>query len=278
MTTKSWNEIKQEQLTQKQFEDIEHRIAQGQLEIEHSEALQKAVDVLAKAKRVVAFVGAGMSQESGLRTFRGSEGLYEDEDEPSGLYMKDLREKPEETLDTLNRWKALMDEAQPNNGHRALVHLVTKKPIAIITQNIDGLTVEAALEVGPPAIDVPYFPIHGRFNQSRCNKCFQVVAQEWGDDCAICGGLVRPDVVLFDEPLDDSLFAAAEKICRSADVVMLLGTSGMVFPAASLPEYAAQEGATLIEINPEQTGLSDICDVTVREKMGEALPAIVFSL
>ena len=144
MTEKTWNEIKQQKLTQQQIEEIDQQGAQELLKIEHAESRAKAVDALRDAERVVAFVGAGMSQESGLRTFRGQDGLYEDDDEPSGLYLDGFREKPEETLETLNKWKAMMEDAEPNNGHRALVHLANKKSMAIITQNIDGLSVEAA--------------------------------------------------------------------------------------------------------------------------------------
>lgn len=241
--------------------------------------MKKAVEALKISKKVVSFVGAGMSKESGIPTFRGEGGLLNDKNIEELLHIDALTNTPDEALSLYKKWRDDMSGIEPNSGHYALSELSQHKELSVVTQNVDGLFRKAVeeREYDP----VPLYQIHGTFEKTRCNTCFILanpIEHDWGTACPNCGGLLRPDITLYGEPLDDELFYGAEIVSEMSDVFMLLGTSGMVFPAASIPEAAKREGATLIEINPEETELSSLCDITIRDTTGKILPRLVEEL
>lgn len=237
----------------------------------------KAVELLSSADRVIAFVGAGMSQESGIPTFRGEDGMLNDESIQHRFYRKTYKKDPKGTLEFFKGFMEQMD-VDPNPGHYALADLSQMNEFVAVTQNIDGLLEQAVAERGYDPIPVCH--IHGTFSRVRCDFCFRMGSdeEEMGADCTRCEGLMRPDVVLYGEPLDDEVYEAAEVSAENADVCLLLGTSGMVYPAADIPWVAARNGATLIEVNPAETELSKLCKVKIRGKTGEVLTQLVEKL
>ena len=216
---------------------------------------ESLINALRDAGRVVVLTGAGVSQESGLRTFR---------DPQTGLWA---RHKPEDLAspEAFRRdpklvwdWYAWRREAikgvRPNRGHYALVELESRIPdFTLVTQNVDGLHRMAGSR--------HLLELHGNISRVRCSECGHFVG-EWSDDseevprCPICGGLLRPDVVWFGEALPRLALEQALEAARSCELFMSVGTSGMVQPAASLAYAAHNRGAALVEVNPDPTPLT----------------------
>lgn len=229
---------------------------------------------LTAAERVVVLTGAGVSQESGLRTFR---------DAQTGLWA---RYKPEDLAspEAFARdpklvwdWYAWRREAikgvRPNPGHYALVEMEKRiSSFTLITQNVDGLHRFAGSR--------NVLELHGNIQKVRCSEC-GMFTEEWGDDteavpaCEACGGLLRPDVVWFGESLPREQLEAAVMAARSCQVFISIGTSGVVQPAASLAYAARNNGSVVVEINAEPTPLTPKVDFSFHGRSGEILPALV---
>jgi NAD-dependent deacetylase len=225
------------------------------------------------AQRVVAFTGAGVSAESGVPTFRGNDGIWK-RFKPEELANLDaFMRNPELVWEWYKARKKVIAEVKPNAGHVALVEMEKMfSSFAVITQNIDNLHRRA----GSSAI----FELHGNIERNYCMKCGknfanEVVLSGEGIPHCECGGLIRPDVVWFGEMLPEDEWNGAMRACHTADVLLTIGTSGVVFPAASLPIEAKRSGAFVVEINPEPTPLTDIADEFVRGRSGEILPTLV---
>ena len=227
-----------------------------------------------RAPKLVVLTGAGVSQESGLRTFRDAQtGLwaqYKPEDLAS---PQAFRRDPKLIWD----WYAWRREAvkgvRPNAGHYALVEIETRVPeFTLITQNVDGLHRLAGNQ--------NVLELHGNIQRVRCCECY-TFTETWGDDtesvpqCSVCGGLLRPDVVWFGEALPRDQLEAAVEAARSCDVFFSIGTSGVVQPAASLAHAARNRGAVVIEINAEPTLLTSKANYFFQGKSGEILPELV---
>lgn len=239
------------------------------------------VDRLATARRVAVLTGAGISAESGVPTFR----------DPGGLWQ---RFRPEElaSVDAFLRnpvlvqgWYAhrrrLMEEVVPNAGHAALAELealVTARPrgaFLLATQNVDGLHRRAGSR--------NVVELHGTITRSYCIDCAKdatddelaVLAEEREARCSGCGGLLRPAVTWFGELLPAGALEAAAEAAAQADVFLSVGTSAVVYPAASLPLIAAEAGAYTAEVNPERSAIADALDEVVLGRAGQVLPALV---
>lgn len=239
--------------------------------------MREAALLLSHAKRVVVFTGAGVSAESGLATFRGSGGLWE------GHRVEDVATPEAFARDPLLVWRfyAMRREnakkAQPNPGHKAIAQLQELFPsVVVITQNVDGLHQRAGSR--------PVLELHGSLWRICCTSCGRkrwderVPLPELPPRCGVCGGLERPAVVWFGEPLPEDVFVEAEKACAAADAMVVVGTSGVVWPAAGLVEIAAASGAAIIEVNPEPSALAYLATVQIPAKAGEALPALMAKL
>lgn len=231
-------------------------------------------DKLAGARVVAAFTGAGISAESNIPTFRGDEGIWKKFKPEELANFNAFMKNPQLVWEWYAARKKIIHDAQPNPGHIALVQLEELvDEVIIITQNIDNLHRRAGSR--------HVYELHGNIERNYCIKCGEQYRDELilsgglPPKCATCGGLVRPDVVWFGEYLPQDEFTASEDAARRADVFFSLGTSGIVYPAASIPHVAKYSGAFMIEINPETTPLSEIADISILGKTGVILPQIV---
>lgn len=240
-----------------------------------TDPIEQTADLLADADRVFVFAGSGFSQESGVPTFRGEDGLFADDEIAKLAYAETLEREPERALSWYQEGRDKIGELEPNPGHYTLALLSRGAEYTVATQNVDGLLERACAEEG---VELPVHHIHGSLFRVVCHDCDREHDSDVDlselPECEACGGLLRPDIVLFGELLPRAAFDAAVEGAKSADVCLLLGTSGIVHPAAGLPRQAKRQGATLVEVNPEATELSDLCDIDIRGKTGEVLPDI----
>ncbi|MGO9256814.1 MAG: SIR2 family NAD-dependent protein deacylase [Bryobacteraceae bacterium] len=235
--------------------------------------LEKAREWLARATSVAALTGSGISAESGVPTFRGTGGLWK-EFKPEELATPEaFARDPRLVWEWYNWRRELIAKAAPNAAHRALVDLELRKPrFTLITQNVDGLHDLA----GSGKI----LKLHGDIWRMRCTQCGanfpnrRVPLTKIPPHCA-CGGLARPGVVWFGEPLPDGMMQEAEHAAASAQVFLVIGTSAMVYPAAGLIPHAKKAGARVIEINPEEGPMSSIADSVFQGPAGEWLPQLL---
>jgi len=235
--------------------------------------VQQARVWIQTADAVAVLTGAGNSAESGVPTFRGDHGLWR-EYKPEDLATPEaFARDPKLVWEWYNWRRELISKARPNPGHRALVELeIRKRNFTLITQNVDGLHDLAG--------SGKMLKLHGDIWRLRCMDC----GSNWPDrraslpklppHCA-CGGLARPGVVWFGEPLPSGMMMEAEHAVESANVLLAVGTSAVVYPAAGLIPLAKSRGVKVIEVNPEATPYSDIADVTLRGPAGKILPALL---
>ena len=265
-----------------------------------SENLHRAAQLIADSNYVVAMTGAGMSVESGIPPFRGTNGLWTKYGTPSMDGYRQFKADPQAYWD--RQINAQIDEhilelreslrnAKPHAGHFALVDLVNRGFIkSVITQNIDGLDLKAGMSEA-------LIEIHGNRSRLRCIGCAKrtdlndFVPLFVPDPCDECGEPVKFDAVMFGEPIVPAVMSAARAEIDRADCVVAIGTSATVRPASGLLWVAKHrsrgdhsngaagvEDAKLIEINPNPTKLSSICDVVVRKNAKTGVPALLESL
>ena len=229
---------------------------------------------LRKVERVAALTGAGVSQESGLRTFRDAQtGLWV-QYKPTELASPEAFARDPKLVWDWYAWRReAIKGVRPNPGHYALADMAHHVPdFSLITQNVDGLHRMA----GSPHV----IELHGNIQRVKCSSCGQQ-AQTWEEadgnvpQCESCGGLLRPDVVWFGESLPRVELEAAVEAARACHVFFSIGTSGLVQPAASLAYAAHNKGAVVIEVNADPTPLTPKVDFALHGKSGEILPALV---
>jgi NAD-dependent deacetylase len=236
--------------------------------------LERARELLAAAQSVVALTGAGISAESGIPTFRGAGGLWRTFRAEDLATPQAFARDPQLVWEWYNWRREMIARAAPNAAHRALVRLEAAKPnFTLITQNVDGLHELAG--------SARILKLHGDIWRMRCTAC----GAQWPDrraalpklppHCGCCGALARPGVVWFGEVLPDGILEEAEHAAASSNVLLVIGTSAVVYPAAGLVPLAKQSGATVIEINPEPTGFSAMVDFSFHAPAGELLPKLV---
>ena len=240
-------------------------------------AIERVRERLRSARRVFVLTGAGVSAESGVPTFRGGgdtavwKGMPVYEISSARMVERDLPEVWAWFDYRLN----LLGQVRPNPAHETLARWQGRfDGFTLATQNIDGLHHAAGSR------DV--LELHGNVWTARCTGCDhrarirELDPAERPPVCVGCGAPMRPDVVLFGEIVPANVFERAAEGARRSDLCFAVGTSAVVYPAAGLPEIAKRAGAFLVEINPEPTPLSDLCDVTLEGRAGELLPQLEF--
>ena len=226
---------------------------------------------LRKAGAAAALTGAGISAESGLPTFRSGTGaLWRNRDPMTLATPEAFARDPALVWEWYRERLHKHRDAKPNPGHIALVALEHAVPdFTLVTQNVDGLHTAAGSR------DV--IELHGCLRQSRCTRCGKIVPTSTDGELpprCDCGALLRPNVVWFGENLPPGAFDRAVDAAARANVLLVVGTSAIVHPAAGLVDVARRYGAFVAEINPEETPATAICDLSVRVKSGEFLPLV----
>ncbi len=242
----------------------------------HEESVIKAAAVLRGAERVVAFTGAGVSAESGVPTFRGAGGLWE------GRPVEQVATPEAFAADPLMVWRFYeqrrinLASRRPNAAHEVLARWQERfASFVLTTQNVDGLHEDA----GSRGV----LHLHGSIWRVRCLSCsgeredrtapFPVLPPR----CS-CGGMLRPAVVWFGEALPTEVLENSMAACERCDVLLVVGTSAVVYPAAGLVEVASWAGATVIEVNPQPSALASLAQVALRGPAGELLPRLETAL
>ncbi len=238
--------------------------------------VEKLAKILANSKRAVFFGGAGVSTESGIPDFRSAGGIYNQRlnknfrPEEMASYSFFVNH-PEDFFD-FYRTRFVYLDAKPNAGHKALAELERRGNLAaIVTQNIDGLHQVAGSKT--------VYELHGSIRRSFCVNCGAVYDVDFilnnkpVPHCEKCGGIVRPDVVLYEESLDTEILKAAIKAIAAADTLIVGGTSLVVYPAAGLVDYFG--GEHLILINKTPTRADSGAEIVIRENIGETLSKAV---
>ncbi len=224
-----------------------------------------------QAKRVLVLTGAGVSAESGVPTFRGGGNTAVWKGIPFDVISS--AEMLERDLPAVWEWfdfrRNFLDAIVPNEAHYQIARWQELFPeLTLVTQNIDGLHQKAGSR------DV--IELHGNIWRAKCTACrfFHDMAStpKRPEACLECGNHLRPDVVLFGEMLPRGAFELAAERASNCELCFVIGTSGLVYPAAGLPEIAKAAGAYVCEVNPERTPLSDLCDEVLTGKAGDVLP------
>lgn len=241
--------------------------------------IQQAAQALAQAHNIVCLTGAGVSAESGVATFRDAQtGLWSKFDPQRLASQEGFADDPGLV------WRWYMDRlrtveaAAPNPGHLALATLEKRMAaFTLVTQNVDNLHERAGSR--------QVYHIHGRINHFRCNTCraeYTLQAHERTQEqppiCLHCGELVRPDVVWFGESLPSDVVEIAWHAAERCEIMLVVGTSGVVYPVAQLPLVAKRAGALVIDINPQCTPISEMADIFLQGAGGVVLPQLLEAL
>ena len=238
--------------------------------------LNTAVAALAGAQRVVVYTGAGVSKESGIPTFREPEtGLWEQYDPMELATEAAFLSRPAFVWSWYEHRFGIVASAQPNPGHGAIAALESLLPhVAVVTQNVDGLHQRAGSTL--------VVELHGTMHSFRCmsGRHRGYRREDLAGHTEVpprCpdGELIRPEVVWFGEALPEGALAEGQELAARCDVMLVVGTSGVVYPAATVPLVAREAGATVIDVNPDRDELARIADVYLRGSGGEVLPALV---
>jgi NAD-dependent deacetylase len=250
---------------------------------EITSAIHKAARILRESRYVVSLIGAGISAESGIPTFRGPDGLWTRLGEPPNNQYEQFLQDPKAWW--RQRMTALAsggnshwDSAKPNPAHYALAELERMGAMRhVITQNIDNLHQVA----GTRSIS----EFHGNRFKMRCIGCNRrwdraelELTADSPPECPDCRGIVKSDTVMFGEPIPPDAISRSFEEAEKADCCLVIGTSAVVYPAANVPLIVRRNGGRLIEVNPLETPLSDICAVVLRGPAGEVMPAVVEEL
>ncbi|BCJ40729.1 NAD-dependent protein deacylase 1 [Actinoplanes ianthinogenes] len=244
--------------------------------------LNEAAKLLGQARHVVVFTGAGMSAESGVPTFRDAlTGLWSRFDAQALATPQAFDEDPALVWGWYEWRRQLVQRVRPHQGHLAVARMAAHTPeLTVLTQNVDDLHERAG------STSVTH--LHGSLFAPRCTECTRPapVPDTTGDQpdegrrvdpprCPHCDGLIRPGVVWFGEALPQEALEAAAVAASTCDVLLTVGTSGLVYPAAEIPRLATRYGAAVIQVNPQPTPLDPIARVNLRGPAAEVLPSLV---
>ena len=226
---------------------------------------------LINSQKIVFVTGAGISQESGIPTFRGKDGYWRKHDPMKLASIDAFFDDPHLVWEWYEDRRKNILMAKPNEGHFAIANMEKFRDVTVLTQNIDGLHQRSG--------STNVLELHGSIIRIKCTVCdfsgdiiedFESLPPK----CE-CGNILRPDVVWFGEALSEEVWKNAIKEASKCDVMIIAGTSLAVSPANTLPIYAKQNGATLIEVNPEKTVMSNDMDLSIQTTSTNALPKML---
>ncbi len=240
--------------------------------------IQRCAEIIMESKKVVALTGAGISVESGIPDFRSPGGLWTRYDPILYASLESFMRNPERFYEMAKELSPTLEHAEPNPAHYALVDLEKMgKCDAVITQNIDYLHQRAGSSL--------VLELHGTYSTGHCLKCNKIytieeikVISENNTRVPLCQvdqGVIKPDVIFFGEPLDSGVLGRAAGLASSADLMLVIGCSLEVYPAASLPLYTRKNGGRLIFFNTTTTVHDKLADLVCLGKAGEVLPQVV---
>jgi NAD-dependent deacetylase len=237
---------------------------------------REAASVLSRCRQLVVFTGAGMSKESGIATFReAQQGLWEQYDPHELATIEGFMSNPELVWTWYQDRFGRISDVEPNAGHQAIAELEQHVPrVVVITQNIDNLHREAGSS--------EVVELHGNWQLYKClNGHTGFTMDDFCDQaeipprCPECSAMLRPDVVWFGEMLPQDAWERAFDECQWASVMLVVGTSGLVQPAASLPYQAKLSGAMIIEVNPERSAITPLAEIYLRGTAAGVLPTLL---
>lgn len=239
-----------------------------------NEAVRQAAERIKASSRVVVLTGAGISQESGVPTFRGKDGLWKQYRAELLATPEAFQRDPKLVWEWYDWRRGLIKPLDPNPGHYALVELEKRiQNFSLVTQNVDGLH-RVAGSSNP-------IEMHGTIWRVRCMECSRTfenrdVPIKILPTCEVCGGLLRPDVVWFGEALDEKVLHTIYTSLQKAQLMLIVGTSAVVQPAASFGLVAKRTaGAFVVELNRSKTAQSPLFDLSIQGKSGELLPQLL---
>ena len=240
-------------------------------------SVARAAGILRSARRVVVLTGAGVSAESGIPTFRGAGGLWE------GRHVEEVATPEAFLADPVSVWRFYEErrrnlvDKEPNAAHHVLAAWQDRFPeYTLVTQNVDGLHQAAGSRT--------VRELHGNIWRVRCSRCGRertertVPLRELPPRCTACGAMERPAVVWFGEALPTDVVGAAVAATEACEVLIVVGTSAVVYPAAGLVEVAATAGARVVEVNPEPSAQAHLAEAALRGPAGELLPLVELRL
>jgi len=237
---------------------------------------EKLLQRLSHASGIAILTGAGISAESGVPTFRGKDGLWNSHKVEELATVSALNANPELFWKFYSWRRQKLEGVQPNLGHYALVDMERIiRGFALLTQNVDNLHRRAGSK--------KLIELHGNITRDRCTKCGQRYPADTGEfkivpTCTKCDGLLRPDIVLFGENIEEKFIQAAQKASAACEVFFAVGTSSIVEPAASLPYLAKANGAYVVEVNTEETALTSHVNEVYQKSSTEFLPQLAIAI
>jgi NAD-dependent deacetylase len=237
--------------------------------------LQNIKDKIIDLDKFVFLTGAGISKESGIPTFRGSEGLWRKYDPIKLASLSGFYEDPKLVWEFYKYRQELIHNCNPNPGHLSIANFekIKKESSYVLTQNIDGLHEKAGSK--------NIIELHGNILKAECTKCKfkddikQKIRESLPPLCNLCQNILKPAVILFGESLNQEVMRKAEQISINCDVMFIVGTSLNVGPVNQLPLYAKRNGAILIEVNPEPSVFTELMDYSIQGSATKILPRLL---
>lgn len=239
--------------------------------MKRNDNIKRAAEILGSAKYAVVFTGAGVSVKSGIPTFRGAGGIWNEVD-PNYFNLEFFQKKPTLTWNIIKQvFYDKLTSVKPNKAHFVLSVMEQRKTIqSIITQNIDHLHQDAG--------NKNVIELHGTYKRLICPKCSTEYGYKFADlnflppTCIVCRGVLKPDFVFFNEPLPEGAVSKAIEEAGKADLLLVIGTRAEVYPANTIPQIAKENGAKIIEINVAKTALTDyFTDIFIEGDAGEIM-------
>jgi NAD-dependent deacetylase len=237
--------------------------------------------LLKRAEKIVVFTGAGASAESGIATFRDARvGLWERFNPEELATPRAFRKNPSLVWGWYEWRRTQVSLAKPNAGHLAIAQWERSRDVTVVTQNVDDLHERAGSH--------RVVHLHGSIFKARCFDCGMPydlppasASTNLGGNpidpplCSHCSGLIRPGVVWFEEAMSENEWRDAEDLCKQADILICVGTSALVYPAAHLPQLASENGAAIVQVNPNWTEHDSLAEFIIRGTAAEIMPRIV---